>query len=150
MEVQYCLECECNPCYDENAKKKPRMQKKYIRQLKSEKMSEFMKEGGTYHTHMSGMLYHAFLVVMLGSTVLAKSVEKEVRSNNFNLMFWHDHSERYTPRQTGEIMSEGIVTDNNVSIEGATLLFKVLGSDSFWKILYASLSDDKHQHAHMI
>ncbi len=47
-------------------------------------------------------------------------------------------------------MSEGTGTDGNVSIEGATLLFKVLGSDSFWKILYASLSDDKHQNAHTI
>jgi hypothetical protein len=60
-------------------------------------MSEFMKEGSTYHKHMSGMLHHTFLVVMLDSAVLAKSVEEEVRSNNFNLMFWHDHSERYTP-----------------------------------------------------
>jgi hypothetical protein len=56
-----------------------------------------MKEGGTYHKHMSGMLHHTFLVVMLDLTVLAKSVEEEVRSNNFNLMIWHDHSERYTP-----------------------------------------------------
>ncbi len=144
------MECERNPCNDENAKKRPRMQKKYIQQQKSEKMSEFMKEGGTYHKHMSGMLYHTFLVVMLGSTVLAKSVEEEVRSSNFNLMFRRDHSEGNTPRQTEEIMSEGIGTDGNVSIEGATLLFKVLGSDSFWKILYASLSDDKHQNAHTI
>ncbi len=105
-------------------------------------MSEFMKEGGTYQKHMSGMLYHTFLLVMLGSTVLAKSVKEEVWSNNFNLMFWHDHSEHYTQHQTGEIMSEGIGTDGNVSIEGAKLLFKVLGSDSFWKILYASLLDD--------
>jgi hypothetical protein len=30
VEVQYCLECECYPCNNENAKKKPRMQKKYI------------------------------------------------------------------------------------------------------------------------
>jgi hypothetical protein len=41
-------------------------------------MSEFVKEGGTYHKHMGGMLYHRFLVVMLGSTVLAKSVEEKV------------------------------------------------------------------------
>jgi hypothetical protein len=67
---------------------------------------------------------------MLGSIVLAKSVEDEVRSNNFNLMFWRDHSGHYTPQQTGEIMLEGIGTDGNNSIEGATLLFKVLGSDS--------------------
>ena len=46
--VQYCLECEHKPCNDENAKKKPRMQKNYIRQQKSEKMGEFTKEGGTF------------------------------------------------------------------------------------------------------
>jgi hypothetical protein len=49
VEVPYCLECERNPCNDVNAKKKPRMKKKYIRQQRSEMMSEFMKEGGTYH-----------------------------------------------------------------------------------------------------
>ena len=47
---------------------------------------------------------------MLGSTVLGKSVEEERQSSDFNLMFQHDHSERYTPRQTGEIISEGIGT----------------------------------------
>ncbi len=52
VEVQYCLECEHNPCNDENAKKKPQMQKKYTRQQKSEMMSELMKEGGTYHKHI--------------------------------------------------------------------------------------------------
>jgi hypothetical protein len=113
-------------------------------------MSAFMSEGGMYHKHISGMLYHTFLVVMLGSTVLAKSVEEVVRSNDHNVLFWHDHSERYTPRPTGEIMLEGIGTDGNVSIEGATVLFKVLESDSFWKILYASISDDKHQNTSTI
>jgi hypothetical protein len=150
VEVPYCLECERNLCNDANAKEKPCMQKKYIRQQRLEMMSEFMKEGGTYQKYMSSMLYHTFLVVMLGSTVLAKSVEEEVQANDFNLMFRRDHSERYTPRQTGEIIAEGIGTDGNVSIEGATLLFKVLGADSFWKILYASLSDGKHQNAHTI
>ncbi len=41
------------------------------------------------------MLYHTFLVVMLGSVVLAKSVQGEVQLNDSNLMFWRDHSERY-------------------------------------------------------
>jgi hypothetical protein len=41
-------------------------------------MNEFMKEGGIYHKHMSGMLYHTFLVVMLVSTLWAKSIEEEV------------------------------------------------------------------------
>jgi hypothetical protein len=37
-----------------------------------------MKDGGTYEKYCKAMLYHTFLVVMLGSTVLAKSVEEEV------------------------------------------------------------------------
>ncbi len=90
-----------------------------------------MSEGGTYHKHICGMLYHTFLVVMLGSTVLTKSVEEVVQSNNINVLFWCDHSDSYTPRPTGEIMLVGIGTDSNVSIERVTLLFKVLGSDSF-------------------
>jgi hypothetical protein len=44
----------------------------------SEPMREFMKDGGTYEKHCKAMLYHTFLVVMLCSTVLAKSVEEEV------------------------------------------------------------------------
>jgi hypothetical protein len=82
--------------------------------------------------------------------VLAKSVEEEVLSNERNMLFRRDHSERYTPRQTGEIMSEGIGTDGDVSMECATLLYKLVGSDSFRKILYTHLSDDKKQDASTI
>jgi hypothetical protein len=60
-------------------------------------------------------------------------------------MFQRDHSERYTPCQTGEIMSEGIGIDGDVSMEGATLLYKGVGNDLFRKILYTHLSDDKKQ-----
>ena len=60
-------------------------------------------------------------------------------------MFGRDHSEQYTPRQTGEIMSEGIGTDGDVSMEGATLLYKCVGNYLFRKILYTHLSNDKKQ-----
>ena len=82
---------------------------------------------------------------MLGSTVLAKSVKEEVLSNDNNILIRRDHSERYTPRQTGEIMSEGIGTDGDVSMEGATVLYKPQRSESHRKILYTHLSDDKKQ-----
>ncbi len=110
-------------------------------------MNEFMALGGTYHKHIMAMLYHSFPIGMLGSTVLAKAIVEVFQANDYNLLFWHDHSESYTPRQTGEIMSEGIGADGDVSIEGATLLYKCQGLASFWKILYASLSDDKKQDA---
>ncbi len=77
--------------------------------------------------------------------MLAKSVEKEVRSNNRNILFCGDHSQRYFPRKTGEIMSEEIGTDGDVSMEGATVLYKPEGSDSHRTILYTHLSDDKKQ-----
>jgi hypothetical protein len=48
-------------------------------------------------------------------------------------MFQRDHSEQYTPGQTGEIMSEGIGPDGDVSMEGATLLYKGVGNDLFRK-----------------
>jgi hypothetical protein len=137
VNTQYCLACD--PANQSS------IQKKYIRMMKSEPMNEFIKEGGTYHTYIQSMLYHTFLVVMLGSTVLAKSVDDEVRSNDRSILFRRDHSERYTPCQTGEIMSEGIGTDGDVSMEGATLLYKPLGSDGYRKILYTHLSDDKKQ-----
>jgi hypothetical protein len=113
--------------------------------MQSKPMNEFIKEGGTYHTYSKAMLYHTFLVVMLGSPVLAKSVEEEVLSNERNILFRRDHSEQYTPWQTGEIMSEGIGTDGDVLMEGATLLYKPVGSDSFRKIIYTHLSDDKNR-----
>ncbi len=46
--------------------------------IKSKTMHEFMKDGGTYEKYCKAMLYHTFLVVMFGSTMLAKSVEEEV------------------------------------------------------------------------
>ncbi len=57
-------------------------------------MNEFMCEGGTYHKHISGMLYHTYLVAMLGSAILAKSVEEVVLSNDCNELFRRDHLER--------------------------------------------------------
>jgi hypothetical protein len=46
--------------------------------MKSKPMHEFMKDGGRYEKYCKAMPCHTFLVVMLGSTVLAKSVEEEV------------------------------------------------------------------------
>ena len=42
-------------------------------------------------------------------------------------------------------MSEGIGTDGDVSMEGATVMYKPQGSESHRKILYTHLSDDKKQ-----
>jgi hypothetical protein len=65
--------------------------------MKSEQMNESMMEGGTYDKHCRAMLYHTFLVVILGSTVLAKSVEEEVWSNYYHILICRAHLERYTP-----------------------------------------------------
>jgi hypothetical protein len=96
---------------------------------------------------MRATLYHTFLVIMLGSTVLAKSVEEEVRLNDLKVLIHRDNSEQYTPHQTREIMSEGIGTDGDVSMEGVTLLFKPVGYDHYHKILHTNLSNDKRQNA---
>jgi hypothetical protein len=76
-----CLDCipNNNINNNENATTKSMLRKKYIRMMKTKPMTEFMKEGGTYEKYCRAMLYHTFLVVMLGSTVLAKSVEEKVR-----------------------------------------------------------------------
>jgi hypothetical protein len=42
-------------------------------------------------------------------------------------------------------MSEGIGTDDDVSMEGETILYKAEGNDSHRNILYTHLSDDKKQ-----
>ncbi len=73
----YCLACKFD-----NGATKSTIRNKYICMMKSEPMNEFIKQGGTYHTNIQTMLYHTFLVVMLGLTMLAKSVEEEVRSND--------------------------------------------------------------------
>ena len=117
------------------------------RKEKTEPMNELMALGGMYHKHIKVMLYHSFLVVMLGSTVLANNVVDIVKANDNNLLFQRNHSEKYTPRQTGEIMSEGIGANGDVSIEGTTLLYKINGQQSFCKISYARISDDKKQDA---
>ena len=100
-----------------------RVKKNYIWMIKSEPMNEFVVEGGTYDKYLCAMLFHTFLVTILGSLNLTASVEEEVRSNDVNLLFRRDHSERYTSRQTGEIMSEGIETDGDISMECTTLLY---------------------------
>jgi hypothetical protein len=47
-------------------------------------------------------------------------------------------------------MSRGFWTDGDVSMEGATLLYKAIGEDRYRKILYTHLSDDKKQDASAI
>ena len=126
----------CLACIFDHGEKKLTVRKKYIRIMKSEPMNEFIKEGGTYYTYIKAMLYHTFLLVILGSSVLAKSVEKEVRSNNRNMLFCRDHSESYTPCQTGEIMSKEIGIHGDISMEGAMVLYKSEESDSHQKMLY--------------
>ncbi len=44
-------------------------------------------------------------------------------------------------------MSEGIGTDGDVSVEGVTLLYKPVGHNDYWKILYTHMLDDKRQNA---
>jgi hypothetical protein len=102
--------------------------------MKSEPINEFIKEGGTYYTYIKAMSYHTFLVVMLGSTVLAKSDEEEVRSNDRSILFQRYHFKRYIPCQMGEIMSEGIGNNGDISMEQATVLYKPEQSYSHRKI----------------
>jgi hypothetical protein len=47
-------------------------------------------------------------------------------------------------------MSKGIGTDGDVSMEGATLLYKAIGEDRYGKILYTHLSDNKKKDASTI
>jgi hypothetical protein len=44
-------------------------------------------------------------------------------------------------------MSESIGTDGDISMEGVTLLYKLMGNEHYQKILYLHLSDDKKQNA---
>jgi hypothetical protein len=95
----YCIACTAdhhdpNVNNDFNVTTNSTIRKKYIQIMKSKPMDEFMMEGGTYDKHCRSMLYHTFLVVMLASTVLAKSVEEEVCSNDYHILFHRDHSER--------------------------------------------------------
>ena len=76
----HCSACipEQNNNEDNHDAIKSKIRWKYIRMMTSKPMCEFMKDGGTYEKHCKATLYHTFLVVMLGLTVLAKSVEEEV------------------------------------------------------------------------
>ena len=77
--------------------------------IKLEPMNKFIIKGG--RTILTcNLLNPTFLVVMLGSTMLAKSksFEEKVQSNKGNILICRDHSERYAPYQMKEIMSKGI------------------------------------------
>ena len=62
-----------------------------------ETIADFMKKGGTHHTHSKITLYHTFLIVMLGFWVLGSMVEDNVKNNKHSLLFWQDFSNRFTP-----------------------------------------------------
>ena len=88
MNAEYCMECEHTQITVQQVGRNiPCMQKKYIRQEETEPINEFMALGGMYHKHIKAMLYHSFLVVMLGSTVLVKNVVDIVKANDNNLLF---------------------------------------------------------------
>ncbi len=148
----YCIACSADNHVNNysNMMTASTKRKKYIQIMKSELVNEFMEKGGIYEKHCRAMLYHTFLVVVLGSTVLATSVEEEVWSNEIHMLFCRDHLARYTPQQTGEIIFEGIGIDDDASIEGAALLYKAIREDLYRKILYTHLSDVKKQDASTI
>ncbi len=81
------------------------------------------------------------LVVMLGLTMLAKSVEEEAQSNDQNILICRDHSKWYTPHQIGDQMSKGIGNNGDVSMEGATILYKSEGSDNHQKYVNTFIWD---------
>ncbi len=90
----YCSSCPIDyGDNDDDPVPQPTIRKKYIRMMKSEPMNEFVEEGGTFDKNMRAMLYHTLLVIMLGSTVLAKSVQEEVCLNDFKVLIRRDHSE---------------------------------------------------------
>ena len=81
-----CLLCDIMTP-EEKDKIKAKFKLKYLRIQNMETMAEFMKEGGTYHTHSKKILYHTFLIVMLGSRVLGSMVEDNVKNNKRSLIF---------------------------------------------------------------
>jgi hypothetical protein len=93
----YCITCSADH-HDPNVNNyinvttNSTIRKKNIWMMQSEPMDEFMMEGGIYDKHCRSMLYYTLLVVTLGSTVLAKSVEEEVRSNDYHILFCRDPS----------------------------------------------------------
>jgi hypothetical protein len=75
-------------------------------------------------------------------------VEEEVRSSNCHILFHRDILESYTPWQTHKIMSEGIGTDGDVSMEGLTLLYKAIGEDlykKYYTLIYQTARNKMHQ-----
>ena len=84
----------CDPMDQaERDKQKANFKWKYLRVQKTELMKDFMKEGGTYHTHMKAMLYPTFLIVMLGSRVFGRMVQEEVARKKNGLLFRRNFSE---------------------------------------------------------
>ena len=101
-----------------------------------------MKEDGTYHTYTKTMIYHTFLVVMLGSRLPGKMVEYDVSGRHNSLLFHRDFSEKFTPVQNGEIQSEGIYNDEAASIEVVSLYYTPKEVEDAIKDLYLHLLDD--------
>ena len=101
-----------------------------------------MKEDDTYHTYTKKMLYHTFLVVMLGSRVLGKMVEDDVSGRHDSLLFRRDFSEKITPVQNREIQAEGIGNDEAASIEVVSLYYTPKKVKDAIKVLYLHLLDD--------
>ena len=97
-------------------------------------MNEFMEEEGIYHKSLRQMFYHITTVVMLGSKVCVRRLEEYVKSNQFYIMIQRDHTERYTGRPNGETQSEGMGHVEDVSIEGAWLLYKPQGLEEYREV----------------
>ena len=113
-------------------------------------MNKFIGEDGTYYKYIQGMYYHITHIVILGAKVCQRSVEEEVKSNSFSIVFCRDHVDRYQPSSNREIQSEGISKDKDVSIEGAMLIYKPINGDAFREIMYYHISDGKKQNASTI
>mmetsp|Transcript_16649 Transcript_16649/g.38155 ORF Transcript_16649/g.38155 Transcript_16649/m.38155 type:complete len:807 (+) Transcript_16649:281-2701(+) len=123
----------------------PKLKYKEVRTKKTMPMKEFMEEKGLYEQWMHEMHYHITHVKMLGARVCARRVEEEVKSNRFYILFKRDHTERYTGRPNEETQSEGMGHVEDVSIEGAWLLYKPDGDTHYREVMYFHISDEKAQ-----
>ena len=77
-----------------------------------------------------------------------RSVTEEVKSNPIYILIMRDRTERYTARPNGdETQSEGMGHVEDVSVEGARLLYKPEGSNECREVMYFHISDEKRYNA---
>lgn len=105
---------------NQNTRSPPKYNQKYHTAC-TQKLQDFIKNDGTYHSYLQDYHLHSFHCKFLGTHGTLKRYPEHVSPNpETHILTNRDHSERYKPSPDKEFQSEHFGKHQSLSMEGCT------------------------------